>query len=312
MNTQRYQLRISGLNEAKGQIKAVTLQRVVSALRTTAERTTRLLATGKSSERGTKPKWLDATIDFTITGLTAGSTTLDIEAPRLGVTAREAFAQQEFWRETPNLQDTALDLAAFAIEEVGADDPSGDRFDTSVLQAILVFGRAAGGDVCYELNPRGPARGRFLLDHKTRDHAEGQLKRIPKPRAFIVSGRLDEIRHGSGRFCLLTSQNLRLLGCLDITRLDIEALRSLWGKQTTVEGMVHFKANGQPRLIQARRISGQLEGDSVFDEMPLLEIPESQGLYPARRGRTAPFDPIELAGAWPGNERIEDLMAELD
>ncbi len=312
MNTRRYQLRISGLNESEGQIRAVTLERVVSALRATAERTTRLLATGKSSEKGPKPRWLDATTDFTITGLKAGSTTLEMEAPRLGATAREAFAQQEFWRKTPSLQDTALDLAAFAIEEVGADNPSGDRFDTAVIQAILRFGSAAVGGVSYELNPKGRAGGHFVLDQETRNRAAGQLKRIPKPKAFIVSGRLDEICHGSARFCLVTSQNMRLLGCLDTTQLDTESLRPLWGKQTTVEGMVHFKANGQPRLIQARRISGQLEGDSLFEEMPLLAIPEPHRLHKARRGPTSSFDPIDLAGAWPGDESIEDLMAELD
>ncbi len=312
MNKRRYQLRISGLDETKGQIRAGSLQHVLAALLATAERTTRLLATGKSSEKGPKPKWLDATIDFTVTGLKAGSTTLEMEAPCLGSTAREAFAQQEFWRETPSFQDTALDLAAFAIEEVGANGASGDRFDTAVLQAILMFERAAGASVSYELNPKDRTGGHFVLDHHVLSRAEEQLKRIPKPRAFIASGRLDEIRHGSGRFCLVTNQNTRLLGCLDATQLDTESLRPLWGKQTTVEGMVDFKANGQPRLIQARRISVQLEGDSLFEEMSLLAIPELPVRYEDRRGRTSAFDPIDLAGAWPGDESIEDLMADLD
>ena len=46
MKTQRYKLRISGLREDEGKIKMATLQRVVDAFLTTAERTTRLLATG--------------------------------------------------------------------------------------------------------------------------------------------------------------------------------------------------------------------------------------------------------------------------
>ena len=41
MNTQSYQLRISGLREDEGQIKAATLWRILDALLTTAERTTR-------------------------------------------------------------------------------------------------------------------------------------------------------------------------------------------------------------------------------------------------------------------------------
>lgn len=52
MKTQRYQLRISGLKEDESQIKMATLRRVMDALLVTAERITRLLATGAGSGRG--------------------------------------------------------------------------------------------------------------------------------------------------------------------------------------------------------------------------------------------------------------------
>ena len=97
MKTQRYQLRISGLKEDEGQIKMATLRRVMEALLVTAERTTRLLATGAGSGRGAKPQWLDATIDFTITGLKSGSTIFDIEAPQLSETAYAQFVQEDLW-----------------------------------------------------------------------------------------------------------------------------------------------------------------------------------------------------------------------
>ena len=67
MNIQRYQLRLSGLRENEGQIKAASLQLVLGALLQTAERATRLLATGEGSARGPKPGWLEASVDFTIT-----------------------------------------------------------------------------------------------------------------------------------------------------------------------------------------------------------------------------------------------------
>ena len=69
MNAHRYQLRISGLAEDEGRIKAATLQRVLDALLATAERTTRLLATGSGSAKGARPGWLGAAIDVTVTGL---------------------------------------------------------------------------------------------------------------------------------------------------------------------------------------------------------------------------------------------------
>ena len=311
MNTQHYQLRLSALRENEGQIKAVSLRRILDALLKTAERATRLLATGKGSRRGPKPVWLNASVDFTITGLNPGSTVLNIEAPHLSETAYEEFAQQEFWREQPRLDDTALDLAAFAIEEAGAAEPPGDRFDSAVLEAILMFKNAADTSD-YELIPQGSARGRFVLNEHICARVDERLKSIPAPKAFIVSGKLDEIRYGGGRFRLLLGQDSPLLGRLHPDSLDIEALRPLWGKPTTVEGMVHFKVNGQPRLIEARRMSGYTEGDGIFEEMPSLEKSEKQVLVMDQSGRARSADPIELAGAWPGDEPINELMTYLD
>ena len=313
MNTQSYQLRISGLREDEGQIKAATLWRILDALLTTAERTTRLLATGAGSGKGARPRWLDATINFTITELKSGSTIFGIEAPQLGETACEQFAQADLWSKQPGLDETALDLAAQAINETQMDNPVGDYFDSSVLEAILKFRKAAGvAGVRYEMIPQGTAHGQFALDDSACSHVKKQLNDIPAPRSFVVSGRLDEIKHGSGRFRLLVSQKSVLFGRLDAASLSVEALRPLWGKQTTVEGMVHFKANGQPRLIEARRISSRLEGDSVFEGMPSVEIQKSHDLFPVQRKQFGAFDPIELAGAWPGDEPIEELLAQLD
>jgi hypothetical protein len=165
MTTRRYQLRISGLTEQQGHIKAATLQRVLSALLTTAERTTRLLATGSGSAKGPRPRWLDATLDFTVTDLEPGSTIFGIDAPQLRDTACEQFAQTDLWGNRPPLEDTALDLAAQAINELQLQDPAGDYFDSSVLDAILKFRTAAGvAGVRYEMIPQGPAHGRFSLD----------------------------------------------------------------------------------------------------------------------------------------------------
>ncbi len=71
-------------------------------------------------------------------------------------------------------------------------------------------------------------------------------------------------------------------------------------------------ANRQSCMIEVHPMSGRSEGDSVFEETLVREIPASQNPNEARRSRVSTFDPITLAGAWPGNESIEDLMAELD
>lgn len=282
---------------------------MVQALIEIAERTTRLSVTGEGRSRGSKPRWLNATVDFTITGLEKGSTVIGLRAPSFGDTAHSVFAQADFWREQPSLADTALDLAALAIEETRVDSPKGDRFDGSVLEAILKFGKSGGASgISYNLIPQGSARGKFTLDEDVCARVREQIENIPHPRAFIVTGMLDEIKHGGGRFRLLLEGNSYILGRLNTDFLDVEALRSLWGKQTTVEGMVHFKVNGQPRLIEARKISSCIAGDHVFEKMPEAE----QNLESFFRRPTQAAELDNLSNAWPEDESIEELLAELD
>ena len=318
MNTKYYQFRLSGLREADGRIRATSLRRTVDALLKTTERATRLLATGEGSGRGQKPNWLKKATDLTITGLKPGSTILDLEAPTLRETACEVFGLQELWPEqTTNdrasLDDTSLDLASLAIREAQEDDPPGDRFDSSVLEAILDFRKITGSSgIRYELISQDSEHGNFVLDESSCARIEARLMEIPPPRAFIVSGRLDKIEYDVGRFRLRVSRDSPLLGRLDPDSLNVEALRPLWGKQITVEGMVYFKVNGQPRLIEARRIGSHTERDVIFEEMPAAEIPGARGMTPDQKKQARSFDPMELWGTWPGDESIEELLADLD
>ena len=314
MNTQRYQLRLSGLPEPTGQIKAASLCRILDALLQTGERATRLIVTGQSSGRGRKPKWLRASANFTVTGLNSGSTILEIDAPRFRETAYGELSQQELWHDKPSLDDTSLDMAARAIEEATSAESPGDHFDADVLKAILKFNSAAGTPgIRYELIPQGSTGSGFVLDEHVCTQVSERLRSIPPPRSFIVSGRLDEIKYGGGRFRLLLGRNDQLLGKLHPDLLDTEVLRPLWGNPTTVEGLVHFKANGQARWIEARRMSGRAEGDGVFEESPSGKGGESLGPVTAQRKRyVRSTDPMILAGAWPGDEPIDELLAQLD
>ena len=46
--------------------------------------------------------------------------------------------------------------------------------------------------------------------------------------------------------------------------------------------------------------------------MPTVDAKDSQGLFPVPWKEAKEIDPIYLAGAWPGDEPIEQLQAQLD
>lgn len=313
MNTRHYEFRIFGLQEEEGRIRVTTLSRVLDALFATAERTTRLLATGAGVGRGARPRWLEVAVDFTVTGLKPGSTTIGIEAPHLGETAYGHFAQTDSGPRQPNPDETALDLAARSINESQMENPAGEYFDRAVLEAICRFEKAAReADVRYEMIPQGTKDGRFVVDDSTCARVRDRLNDIPTPEARIVSGRLEEISFEKGAFRLLVNQESSLSGRICNESLDAEALRPLWGKPITIEGMVHFKTNGEARLIEARRIGRRLEKDGVFEEIPSVEVQQPYDLFSDRVEQVRNFDPIELSGAWPGDEPIEELLDQLD
>ncbi len=313
MDAPRYRLRLVGLREDAGCVRAATLERVLAALRQTAERATRLVVTGAGAGRGRRPDWLEATMDVMVTGLSSGSTNLEIAAPRIGHAAPEPFAQQDFWRDGPKSTDTALDFAARAITEVQNAESVGEFFDDSVLEAVLEFSSAArNARVHYQLIPHDRDREGFTLDDDACVRIGERRRSLPAPRAFVVSGTLDEIRHSKRGFRLLVGPRGRLLGQLAAEATDAEALRPLWGKRVIVSGMVHFRADGRPRFIDAERLAKGREEDSVFEELPSVEVPDAPLLPPAaeRQARSADF--MALWGAWPGDEPIEDLMDQLD
>ena len=129
--------------------------------------------------------------------------------------------------------------------------------------------------------------------------------------AFVVSGRLDEIGHDRSRFRLVVGDEGTLLVRLDRS-LDVESLlRPLWGRRVTVQGTVHFKSNGRPRLMEARRVSPRAEGDAVFESLPSVAAVQSvTRLRDVDQIRHV--DPMVLWGTWPGDEPIEELLVQLD
>ena len=311
LKTHHYKLRIIGLADKEGQIKAHALLRVLEALLETAERTTRLIATGEGSAKGTRPAWLTRCLDLTVTGLSPGSTILGLDAPCLSEAAGpEAFEQKDLWRESPDDEDTALDLAALAIAEVGRPDSPGDRFDASVLEAVMGFQKAVRDEGArFQLIPSSPRRGRFELTDATFALVRERRTQLPEPRAFIVHGKLDEIRHSGGRFRLQMDNGHQLPGRLHVEFLSGESLRPLWGHPATIEGMVHFKLNGQPRFIEARKISAPAAGDAVFSVLPQVPARIAEGeLFPELAQPTRDSDPMSLWGCWPGDEPLDELM----
>lgn len=323
MNGRRYQLRLKGLSENEGHITATRLRDLMDALLRSAERATRLLATGEGIGKGPNPRWLNETVAFTVTGLKPGSTIFEIEAPCLHETAREQFSQRGFENDdlgNLDLESTALDLLSMAVEEVMTNRPTGNRFDSSVLDGILMFRRLVGkSNIQCDLISQDSTRPcRLSVNRQTCMNALELKKQAPaRSQVFIVSGKLDKIEFTTHRFRLLIGSDENLTGVLRSDLIDTETLRPLWGQTVTVKGDVHFKVNGQPRMMEVHHITGSRQQDGVFERVPRptyqsLFSEEARALAIKKKGREYAIDLDKLVGTWPGDETIDELMAVLD
>ncbi len=159
------------------------LARVGEALRKTAERAACFTATGSGARPGPASAWPRKLVDFEAAGLRRGS--LELTAPRLAA-ARERFPESD-------LDDTAIDLAALAIANMG-------RFDQAVLKAASELAKAG---VRWRLKALDPVRQ--SIDPPAppvRNHRAARRDRLRQARVLVGGGlRLPAAREarGSGR-----------------------------------------------------------------------------------------------------------------
>ena len=249
-----------------------------------------------------------------MTGFGAGSTTVALQAPQLRETAAAAFGRSSPEDDDPpdtNLDDTALDLTSETVRSIGPLDSPYTWVDRSVVEAVAALGRSTGDRGGCALVGENGAGSCFELDATVRDRAEKRLTQLPKSRTFVVSGLMDSIRHGDGRFRLRLPKGQTLAGQLDPESLDSETLREFWGRPATVMGMVHFHPDGRPRVLVARNLDPRRESDVNFEYLPRGHGPGLPVMSPETDEKARKFDWNRLKGLWKIEQSTEELLEQI-
>lgn len=307
----KYKFKLKGLSTPPGTISIRALKDLVDTVIESSERGLRLAVQGESVKPGPLPTWLARSLDFTVTGLTKGSTTVLIEAPQLGETAPEQIKQQDLWYSKPTAEDTAISLLSRSVREAVSENLESNAYDKGVLDGLLSF------------ESFFTTHGKRLIVQSAKHPDEnfslgcGELERIrhlksetPEPTAFVISGRFDLIQHSSRRFHLLLSNNQVILGTIDRDVLSVEDMREFWGKKVTIKGMVHFNPGRKVRLLEAQTIKLAEEGEEVFEKMPAPPKPVALFDSDLRKMSVGPALE-EIWRKWPGEEPIDELLAAL-
>lgn len=312
MKTVKYQLRIKGLPSRDGTITVRAFIELLQQITSCAEKGLRLAIKGSSFKQGRPPAWLEKSTDIIFTGLENGSTVLDFEAPMIRDTIKDQIVQQDMWIKQPEGKDTAFSFISRIVKDTTKENLESDYFDSGVLTSLLeikpfLLMRAP------EVELISPERKRenFKLDITVIEKIEKLKIRLPEPRAFIISGYLDQIEHSQKRFQLKVNEKQTIQGKINEEFVSVEDLRKLWGKKVSVKGMVHFKPSQKVRFLDAQMLKPMTAGEEVFEAVPSVQT--ELGFMRELMVKEGKHDWLKGAwGKWPGNESIEELMTELE
>lgn len=307
----KYKLKIKGLDSPAGTISIRALKELVDLVLDCSERGLRLAVQGESVKRGRLPAWLTKSLDFTVTGIEEGSTTVVVDAPLLGETAAALIQQQDFWYTIPTDEDTALSLLSRSVRDTVSEDADSNAYDAGVLDGLLGFEgffRKFAKEITVE-SPQRPQE-RFSLGCAELERVRRLKADTPEPTAFVLSGEFDTIQHSNRKFQLRLSNGQIVPGTVNPEHLGPEDMRQFWGKKVTIKGTVHFRPGRKVRLIEAEVIKPAEEGEEVFERMPTP--PKPMALFESDLQRFNPAPALQdIWGKWPGDESIDELLAAL-
>lgn len=298
------------MKSAAGTVSASELLELLQDIKETAQRGLRLLLDGASVKRGAIPQWLEISTDFLITGFSRGSTVIAVEAPEIGETIEPEMLQADFWREMPRPDDSFFSVIQKCLQDAESDNMDSDRFDRGVLDSFSHFGRFFQYADSLEIVRKDNKEMSFNITPASIEHVEKLRIKTPEPQTMVVSGKLDQIIYKTGRFLMDLPAGAQLRGRVHPEFLDTEALRNVWGKKVSVKGPVYFKPSGAARFIDAEILKLMEASEEIFERLPVAVQTEAPfaGIIQASRG---PVEISDIWGQWPGDENIEELLAEL-
>jgi hypothetical protein len=312
MKTLKYKLKLEGLDSPSGTISTRALFELLRQFTATAEKGLRLAIEGQSTKTGPSPKWLEKATDFVFTGIETGSTVLDIEAPLLKDAIPDQIVQQNLWNKAPEPQDTAISFISRSVRDTSIENLESDYYDSGVLASLLEMKPFLSDYASLiKVHCGGRASEDFLINIPIIEKVEKLKIKIPDPRAFMLSGYLEQVAYSRKGFQMHLPDGQIVQGRINDEFMGIEELRHLWGKKVTAKGIVSFRPSGKIRLLEAQMLKPMEEGEEIFESAPVVqsefEFSRQFVAEPSRRDWLK-----DIWGKWPGDESIDDLIKELE
>ncbi len=309
-----YKIRLRGLATPEGTIPISTLIKVAQAILDGSRRALQLLMEGVSVKRGRVSASLGRSLDFNITGLSKGSTVVEIEVPTFEESAPEIVNQLNLWNMLmPRLrpEDTAISVLSKSVRDAAAGELESEYYDKGVLEALSPL-KSLLKEKLSDIRIECPTRSseKFGINETEMDRISRVEAETPEPRAMVVAGIFNSIEHTHRKFGIVMSDGHKIRGIAEAGYIDTENMRYLWGKKVTVKGLAHFKPSGAMRSIEADVIKPFERGEELFENVSRNK-PSSSLIQNIQREQGVKNPLTEVWGKWPGDESIDEILDTL-
>ena len=268
-----------------------------------AEQSLRFRLEGRSTARGVAPAWVRSASDFEMTDLerSDGTRTMRLEARPLIESMPEKFPQADLFDDFDPTR-SPLEFFEDALEEAIEERSDSEAFDQALLKTCSDFRMILGAGI----DSIDIQNGRTVrVDSTSIDRVVRLARMSYAARKVRLAGRLEIIGYSDCRFTLVLENGSKVPGTA--RDLGVEALREGFGKEVIVTGTAEFRPSG--RIL---RIDADLVEPATASELKLFSVVPRPLLAVA-----APERPTEkaglaaLLGQWPGEEPLDQLLAQL-
>lgn len=295
-------------------VPAETLLETVGVLLEGARQATRFIVEGESTRKGPRPAWLDAACRIEITGLTAGSAVIAIEAPTLEEAVPDRFQGDgsvllfDYGADPALVRRSAIDVFARVLSMAVEGRAEQVLADRPLLDTCVRFVRAAGSTFDgIELGGLTGHTPSLTVHREDAQRIELLRDETPSPHAVRVTGILDTISATRSDVVLALVGGEKVAARIEDH--DLPTLKSLFGARVVVSGMARFRPTGRVLVIDVEHISEARDADALFDALPVAT--ESLAIMPSvPQGEGSGI--AAFFGTWPGEETEEELLDALE
>ena len=308
----KHKLTLMGGDHSELRVPAAVLRESLDALLEGARLATRFAVEGQSVRPGSRPAWLDAACAVDITGLSAGSAVVSMEAPTL----READAvkfgddgQRSLFSENDQGfgEQTAIDLFGQVLMAVVERDADAVAADRALLDSCVRFAKVSGsGFNGIRLEGLRGRKKPLVITPAHVPKIELLRDETPPPQGARVAGTLDTISATSTDVILKLEDGTKLPARMEDH--DPNELRELFGKLVVISGVAHYRPSGRLLMVDVESIGEAGPGDRLFATAPSPRVRRPVAAPVAREHSSGV---AAFFGTWPGEESDDELLDAL-